>query len=87
MAHPHRIAPAWSHNSAPDVILAAVSQRTTPLRVEVVLAPIRPPLHIAAPMAPLDMLSPGRVDVGLGCSGRSSGTLCLPLSGATVTWR
>jgi hypothetical protein len=62
MAHPHRIAPAWSHNSAPDVILAAVSQRTTPLRVEVVLAPIRPPLHIATPMAPLDMLSPGLVD-------------------------
>ena len=59
MARPHRIAPARSHNSAPDVILAAVSQRTTHPRVEVVLAPIRPPLHNAAPMAPLDILSPG----------------------------
>ncbi len=49
MAHPHRIALAWSHNSTPDVILAAVGQRTTHLRVEVGLAPVRPPLHIAAP--------------------------------------
>ncbi len=86
MAHPHRIAPVWSHNSAPDVILAAVGQRTTHLRVDVGLGPIRPPLHIAAPMAPLDMLSPGRVDVGLGCSGRSSGTPRLPRSVAAVTW-
>jgi alkanesulfonate monooxygenase SsuD/methylene tetrahydromethanopterin reductase-like flavin-dependent oxidoreductase (luciferase family) len=86
MAHPHRIAPAWSHNSAPDVILAAVSQRTTHLRVEVGLAPVRPLLHIAVPMAPLDMLSPGWVDIGLGCSGRSSGTPRLPRSVTTVSW-
>jgi alkanesulfonate monooxygenase SsuD/methylene tetrahydromethanopterin reductase-like flavin-dependent oxidoreductase (luciferase family) len=86
MAHPHRSALARSHNSTPDVILAAVGQRTTPLCVEVGLVPLRPPLHIAARLAPLDMLSPGRVDVGLGCSGRSSGTPRLPRSVTTVTW-
>jgi alkanesulfonate monooxygenase SsuD/methylene tetrahydromethanopterin reductase-like flavin-dependent oxidoreductase (luciferase family) len=86
MARPHRIAPVWSHNSTPDVTLAAVSRRTTHLRVGVVLAPIHPPLHIAAPMAALDMLSLGWVDVGLGRSGKSSGTPRLPLSVATVTW-
>jgi len=34
-----------------------------------VLAPIHPPLHVAARMATLDILSRGRVDVGLGRTG------------------
>src|SRR5215468_9381849 len=54
----HHFRPVWSHNSAPDLTLAAVSQRTTRLRlgVGVVLAPIHHPLHIAARMATLDIL-------------------------------
>src|SRR5215471_11882546 len=45
----HHFRPVWSHNSAPDLTLAAVSQRTSTIR--------------------LDILSHGRVDVGLGRTG------------------
>jgi alkanesulfonate monooxygenase SsuD/methylene tetrahydromethanopterin reductase-like flavin-dependent oxidoreductase (luciferase family) len=61
----------WSHNGASDLTLAAVSQRTSTIRlgIGVVLAPIHHPLHVAARMATLDILSHGRVDVGLGRTG------------------
>jgi alkanesulfonate monooxygenase SsuD/methylene tetrahydromethanopterin reductase-like flavin-dependent oxidoreductase (luciferase family) len=67
----HHFRPVWSHNSAPDLTLAAVSQRTERIRlgIGVVLAPIHHPLHIAQRMATLDILSRGRVDVGLGRTG------------------
>jgi alkanesulfonate monooxygenase SsuD/methylene tetrahydromethanopterin reductase-like flavin-dependent oxidoreductase (luciferase family) len=67
----HHFRPVWSHNSAPDLTLAAVSQRTSTIRlgVGVVLAPIHHPLHVAARMATLDILSHGRVDVGIGRTG------------------
>jgi alkanesulfonate monooxygenase SsuD/methylene tetrahydromethanopterin reductase-like flavin-dependent oxidoreductase (luciferase family) len=67
----HHFRPVWSHNSAPDLTLAAVSQRTSSIRlgIGVVLAPIHHPLHVAARMATLDILSHGRVDVGLGRTG------------------
>ena len=67
----HHFRPEWSHNSAPDLTLAAVSQRTSRIRlgIGVVLAPIHHPLHTAARMATLDILSKGRVDVGIGRTG------------------
>ena len=67
----HHFRPEWSHNSAPDLTLAAVSQRTSRIRlgIGVVLAPIHHPLHTAVRMATLDILSRGRVDVGLGRTG------------------
>ena len=67
----HHFRPVWSHNSAPDLTLAAVSQCTSRIRlgIGVVLAPIHHPLHVAARMATLDILSQGRVDVGLGRTG------------------
>ena len=67
----HHFRPVWSHNSAPDLTLAALSQRTSRIRlgIGVVLAPIHHPLHVAARMATLDILSRGRVDVGLGRTG------------------
>ena len=67
----HHFRPEWSHNSAPDLTLAAVSQRTSRIRmgVGVVLAPIQHPLHTASRMATLDILSRGRVDVGIGRTG------------------
>src|SRR5918911_772841 len=67
----HHFRPVWSHNSAPDLTLAAVSQRTSRIRLGVglVLAPIHHPLHIAQRMATIDILSRGRVDVGIGRTG------------------
>ena len=67
----HHFRPEWSHNSAPDLTLAAISQRTSRIRlgIGVVLAPIHHPLHTAVRMATLDILSRGLVDVGLGRTG------------------
>ena len=67
----HHFRPVWSHNSAPDLTLAAASQRTSRIRlgIGVVLAPIHHPLHVAQRMATLDILSHGRVDVGIGRTG------------------
>ena len=67
----HHFRPEWSHNSAPDLTLAAISQRTSRIRlgIGVVLAPIHHPLHTAVRMATLDILSHGRVDVGIGRTG------------------
>ena len=61
----------WSHSSAPDVTLAALSQRTSKVRlgIAVVVSPIHHPLHTAARIATLDILSGGRVDLGIGRSG------------------
>ena len=66
----HHFAPAWSTASAPDVVLGAISQRTSKMRLgfAVVLSPIHHPLHIAASVATLDILSNGRVDLGIGRS-------------------
>ena len=54
--------------SAPEVILSAISQRTSKMRLgfAVVLSPIHHPLHVAAKVATLDLLSNGRVDLGIG---------------------
>ena len=67
----HHFRSEWSHSSAPDVSLAALSQRTSNLRlgIAVVVSPIHHPLHTAARIATLDILSRGRVDLGIGRSG------------------
>src|SRR5438034_10034270 len=64
----HHFRPVWTHNSAPDLTLAAVSQRTSRIRlgVGVALAPIHHRLHVAQRMAALDILSTGRLAAGLG---------------------
>ncbi len=67
----HQFRTEWSHSSAPDVTLAALSQRTSKIRlgIAVVVPPVQHPLHIAARTATLDILSNGRVDLGVGRSG------------------
>ncbi len=67
----HHFRSEWSHSSAPDITLAALSQRTSKMRlgIAVQLAPIHHPLHTAVQMATLDILSRGRVDLGIGRSG------------------
>ena len=67
----HQFRTEWSHSSAPDVTLAAISQRTSRIRLGIAVAvpPVQHPLHIAARTATLDILSNGRVDLGVGRSG------------------
>ena len=67
----HQFRTEWSHSSAPEVTLAAISQRTSRIRlgIGVAVPPVQHPLHIAARTATLDILSRGRVDLGVGRSG------------------
>ena len=67
----HQFRTEWSHSSAPDVTLAAISQRTSRIRLGIAVAvpPVQHPLHTAARVATLDILSKGRVDLGVGRSG------------------
>ncbi len=64
----HHFMREYSHSSAPDLVLAAASQRTTTLRLghAVVLLPYHHPLHVAERLATLDVLSNGRVEFGFG---------------------
>src|SRR5262245_3112917 len=62
----------YSHSSAPEVFLAAASQRTMRIRLGhgVVLMPpaYNPPARVAERIATLDLVSNGRVDFGVGDS-------------------
>ena len=84
----HQFRTEWSHSSAPDVTLGALSQRTSRIRlgIAVVVPPVQHPLHIAARTATLDILSRGRVDLGVGRSAWRRWTATLtrwPLSART----
>ena len=56
------------HSSAPEVFLAALSQRTKTIRLGlgVVVLPCNHPFRVAEQVATLDVLSNGRVDFGTG---------------------
>jgi alkanesulfonate monooxygenase SsuD/methylene tetrahydromethanopterin reductase-like flavin-dependent oxidoreductase (luciferase family) len=56
------------HSSAPDMVLAALSQRTKTLRLgfAVILMPCHNPFYVAERVATLDVLSNGRVEFGAG---------------------
>lgn len=56
------------HSPCPDMILSAVSQRTTTIRLgfAVIVMTIHNPYHVAERVATLDVLSNGRVDFGMG---------------------
>jgi alkanesulfonate monooxygenase SsuD/methylene tetrahydromethanopterin reductase-like flavin-dependent oxidoreductase (luciferase family) len=56
------------HSACPDMLLAAISQRTTRIRLgfSVVLMTINNPFAIAERVATLDVLTGGRVDFGMG---------------------
>lgn len=69
----HHFLTEFSHSSAPEVFLAAVSQRTERIRLGhgIVLLPnaYNNPIRVAERIAALDILSNGRVDFGTGRSG------------------
>lgn len=64
----HHFTRGFSHSSAPDLVLAAISQRTERIRLGlgVVLLPFQSPIRTAERVATLDVLSGGRVEFGTG---------------------
>lgn len=64
----HHFMREYSHSSAPDLMLAAASQRTRTLRLghAVVPLPYHHPLQVAERLATLDVLSGGRIEFGFG---------------------
>ena len=66
----HHFLEEYSHSSAPEVFLAACSQRTKRIRLGhgIVLMPpgYNPPARVAERIATLDLVSDGRVDFGTG---------------------
>lgn len=64
----HHFTRGFSHSSAPDLVLAALSQRTRNIHLGlgVVLLPFNHPVRTAERVATLDILSKGRVEFGTG---------------------
>src|SRR3974377_727714 len=66
----HHFLEEYSHSSAPEVFLAAASQRTRRIRLGhgIVQLPVgfNPPARVAERIATLDLGSDGRVDFGTG---------------------
>jgi alkanesulfonate monooxygenase SsuD/methylene tetrahydromethanopterin reductase-like flavin-dependent oxidoreductase (luciferase family) len=69
----HHFLEEYSHSSAPEVFLGAVSQRTRQIRIGHGIVQLPPnfnhPARIAERIATLDLLSGGRVDFGTGEAG------------------
>jgi alkanesulfonate monooxygenase SsuD/methylene tetrahydromethanopterin reductase-like flavin-dependent oxidoreductase (luciferase family) len=64
----HHFFREYSHCPAPEVVFGAISQRTERMRIGhgVVLLPFNHPVRVAERIAALDILSGGRMDVGVG---------------------
>ncbi len=66
----HHFLEEYSHSSAPEVFLAAASQRTKPIRlghgIVNVMPAVNHPARVAERMATLDLISGGRVEFGTG---------------------
>ncbi|MFI6480693.1 LLM class flavin-dependent oxidoreductase [Nonomuraea sp. NPDC050663] len=66
----HHFLEEYSHSSAPEVFLAAASQRTSNIRLGHGIVQIPPPVNhparVAERVATLDLVSGGRVDFGTG---------------------
>ncbi len=66
----HHFLEEYSHSSAPEVFLGAVSQRTSRIRlghgIVNVMPQVNHPARVAERVATLDLLSGGRVDFGTG---------------------
>lgn len=64
----HHFLPGYSHSSKPELLLAAAAARTTRIRLghAVIPLPLHHPVHVAERVAALDVLSGGRLEVGIG---------------------
>ena len=72
----HHFLEGYSHSSAPEVFLAAASQRTRRIRLGHGIVQLPPafnhPARVAERIATLDLLSSGRVEFGTGESASQS---------------
>src|SRR5690349_22197764 len=66
----HHFLEEYSHSSAPEVFLAAASQRTKNIRlghgIVNVMPAVNHPARVAERVATLDLISDGRVELGTG---------------------
>jgi len=64
----HHFLEEYSHSSAPEVFLGAATQRTRRIRLGhgIIQLPTNHPIRVAERVATLDLLSGGRVELGLG---------------------
>ena len=64
----HHFLRGYSHSSKPELMLAAAAARTTRIRLghAVIPLPLHHPVHVAERIATLDVLSGGRLEVGIG---------------------
>ena len=64
----HHFLEEYSHSSAPEVFLAAASQRTSQIRLGhgIVQLPTNHPARVAERVSTLDLISHGRVELGVG---------------------
>jgi luciferase family oxidoreductase group 1 len=64
----HHFLEEYSHCSAPEVFLGAATQRTSQIRLGhgIIQLPTNHPIRVAERVATLDLLSAGRVELGLG---------------------
>lgn len=88
----HHFLTEYSHSSAPEVFLGAVSQRTERIRIGhgVTLLPVQynHPIRVAERIATLDILSNGRVEFGTGRSGTPAelGGFCIDPADSKAMW-
>jgi len=64
----HHFMRGYSHSAKPELFLAAAAQRTERLRLGLAVIPLpyHHPVHVAERVATLDLLSGGRLEVGIG---------------------
>lgn len=64
----HHFMPGYSHSAKPELVLAAAAARTRRLRLGLAVIPLpyHHPVHVAERVATLDILSAGRLEVGIG---------------------
>jgi len=89
----HHFLEEYSHSSAPEVFLAAASQRTTRIRlghgIVNVMPAVNHPARVAERLATLDLISGGRVDFGTGESSSAAelGGFLIPREDKRAMWQ